>query len=325
MSNATSVPGPERAGKFQRSKRADQAAPDTEMVPKTVDGWTLFHGAAEPGWWVKDLDLAAHAGKEPARDIRKVIKTAVDDGALIIALSERDDETPLVRVVEEVVSLGKGGARPVTTYYLNLEGAILILGRLRTPKAIAANKAVVMVFAKVLRGEAADVDMVAVLNRLASLEMLYDNSRQEVAVLRARIEILDPTTDGLAGKVRADYIRGLINHAARLACIAAGEVDNKGVIEPKAELRRRKEEDNALRRVLGFALDIGQGWEALPLPKFCEAMSHLVARRARGEKDVARVRASLEAKTQQLELATSKSLRVVKTGAARAAQTGGTH
>jgi hypothetical protein len=131
-------------------------APSSAMVARAVDGWTLFEGAG--GTWVMDLDLAARAGKEPARDIRKVIKTAIEDGGLadlkkIGALAGRANGTPGYRTEIEMATSGKGKQDATTVYYLNQEGALLILTRLRTLKAIEVTKACVMVFAKVMRGE----------------------------------------------------------------------------------------------------------------------------------------------------------------------------
>lgn len=296
------------------TKQSAAAAASSAMVPRVVDGWPLFHGVDEPGWWVKDLGLGEHAELKVPHDIRRTIAKALKDKALTILGSAQNGITePAVRVVQEVVALGSGASKAVDTYYLNLEGAVLILGRLRTAKAIEATKAVVMVFAKALRGEMSDIDLAALCARLANVELLLENSQQEVHVLRGRIDLLDPTTTGLAGDARAGMIRNCINEVARLQCLAASEADAQGVIDPRAESRRRKEQDNELRRVVQYVCDIGQGWEKLPVIKFGDAMAHLQSVLARAKKDVERVRAKLESRVQQMALVpTKQKLRVIK-------------
>lgn len=62
----------------------NEPAASTDMVPRVIDGWPLFHGIGEPGWWVKDLDLAEHAEMKQPRDIRPIIRKALGDGSLTI-------------------------------------------------------------------------------------------------------------------------------------------------------------------------------------------------------------------------------------------------
>lgn len=133
---------------------ASQAEPvvlEATLVPRAVDGWTLFDGGG--GTWVKDLDIAERAGLALPRDIRRTVAKAIEDGALMPVGAAHGDGSPCFRQVDEVVTGGKGSAQTVPTYYLNLEGALLLLTRLRTPKAIEVTKAVVVVFAKAMRGE----------------------------------------------------------------------------------------------------------------------------------------------------------------------------
>ena len=125
------------------------------------------------------------------RDIRsKAIATAIKDGALkIIAPGERDDKSPGFYKVDEAVALGNGASRLVPTYYLNQAGAVLVLGRLNTPTAIAATVAVCTVFAALMRGEVAVAP--TGLDRLAAL------MERQMAATDARMDRLE----GLFGKL----------------------------------------------------------------------------------------------------------------------------
>lgn len=121
------------------------------LVSFEVGGWgTMFQTST--GTWVRDLDLAERAALNDPHSIRRTVAKAIADGALTIPTADRKGGTPLAHVVEETVPLGSGATRTVRTYYLNEEGALFILTRLRTPKAIAVTKAVVMAFAALMRG-----------------------------------------------------------------------------------------------------------------------------------------------------------------------------
>jgi hypothetical protein len=86
-----------------------------------VEGWLLFTG--EGAHWVQDLDLAERAELSRGRDIRAVIKKAIDDGLMTIAGGARDGHGPQVRAVLALVTIGSGATREVTEYYLNEEAA----------------------------------------------------------------------------------------------------------------------------------------------------------------------------------------------------------
>ncbi len=126
-------------------------ASSIELRPlPAVEGWVLFEG--EGGAWVRDLDLAERAEIGQPRDIRVTIKGAIKDG-LITAGSDRDNNSPCFRVIPTIVEFGKGGQREVSEYYLNEAAALLIVMRLRTPKAVELTKLVVRVFLAAVRGE----------------------------------------------------------------------------------------------------------------------------------------------------------------------------
>jgi hypothetical protein len=140
------------------------------MRPVQVEGWTLFAGDGG-GHWMRDLDLAERAELAAPRNIRAVIKTILDDGIAILANSpefysargECTVKTPssssvgsdhAVILAEKVmVPIARGGAQEATEYYLNLDAALHVLMRLRTPVAVKLQIAMVRVFTAVLRGE----------------------------------------------------------------------------------------------------------------------------------------------------------------------------
>lgn len=137
-----SIPG--RAG--TASSKPDATRPVRAIV---LDGWSITVDEGEPR--VRDLDLADKAGLAKARDIRQTIRKAVEDKALTeLRGGVAAAGTPAAWVEDEVVS---GNAAKV--YYLNEEGALLVLTRLRTPAAIAATRSLVMVCAAARRGELA--------------------------------------------------------------------------------------------------------------------------------------------------------------------------
>jgi len=125
-----------------------QDATEIVLVPVEIDGWTLFHG--DDGYWIRDLDLADRAEMSNPRDIRAHIRKAAKDGAVtIVAAGDdggREDDAALVRAVEEVVEIGSGASRKTVVFYLNRKGAVKMLLRLRTPKAIELQDVVVDVF-----------------------------------------------------------------------------------------------------------------------------------------------------------------------------------
>lgn len=117
------------------------------MSAIVLDGWTLRVDAGEP--LVRDVDLGERAGLRMPRDVRRTIKAAIDDGALTEATGGVGAaHTPIAWTEDEVVSGNKA-----KVYYLNEEGALLILTRLRTKTAVAVTRALVSVFVKVRRGE----------------------------------------------------------------------------------------------------------------------------------------------------------------------------
>lgn len=126
------------------------------LVMRQVEDWTLFEG--DSATWVRDLDLANKAEVKVPRHIRVTIQAAITQKALVEigVVGDYANGTPGYRKETETTVSGKGKAETTTVYYLNQEGALLILTRLRAPKAIEVTKAVVTVFAKVMREAGSD-------------------------------------------------------------------------------------------------------------------------------------------------------------------------
>jgi hypothetical protein len=118
------------------------------MVPVSIDGWTLFRDRA--GCWIKDLDLAVRAEMAKPRDVRSTIEKCIGDGVLLEAAigagTAGANNPAYFRKVTDVVVSGKGREQKVAAYYLNREAALHVLMRLRTPKAVQLQVAVVKVF-----------------------------------------------------------------------------------------------------------------------------------------------------------------------------------
>lgn len=130
-----------------------------------LDGWTLRVDHGEPR--VRDLDLGERAGLGRHRDVRKAIRSAIEDGAVAHipagaresaggALGERGPEnTAKVWSEREPVAGSVDGAQTTEVFYLNEEAALIVLTRLRTKVAVQVTRALVSVFVKVRRGEVA--------------------------------------------------------------------------------------------------------------------------------------------------------------------------
>jgi hypothetical protein len=178
------------------------------FVPVKVEGWTLF--ASDGGeHWLRDLDLAERAELANQRDIRTHIKKAIDDGAITLVDSVAvGDATngPGTYAVDEVVPRGDRGATQTgKVYYLNEEAALVVLMRLRTPKAVEVTKAVVRVFLAVVRGEIPQKIYVPANDIEAQVRLLALRQKEALAIY-----LMAPD---LFGK---DYLRHKVEHAAAL-------------------------------------------------------------------------------------------------------------
>ncbi|HEU4407902.1 MAG TPA: hypothetical protein VFS43_21755 [Polyangiaceae bacterium] len=119
-----------------------------------IDGWAVRLEGGEPR--VRDVDLGERAGLARPRDVRRAIRQALEDGALALAApggggaheSAPPARRPLAWVEREFSS-----GNETEAFYLNEEGALVVLTRLRTKVAVQATQAVVMVFVKARRGE----------------------------------------------------------------------------------------------------------------------------------------------------------------------------
>lgn len=121
-----------------------------------LDGWTLRVDGDEPR--VRDLDLGERAGLKVPRDIRRTIKAALADNAILPA-NDGVGATHAVpsawSVTESVPRPNGGGLQDVEVFYLNEEAALVVLTRLRTKLAVEVTKALVRVFVAARRGELA--------------------------------------------------------------------------------------------------------------------------------------------------------------------------
>ena len=139
------------------------AAPaSVALVPVTVDGWTLYREPAND--WIEDLHLATKARLAVPSDIRRTVKSAIEEGALnivggphdVLALEDAGpenrahgkgrqskpanvvaggDDVPLVRMGLVPQTMGEGATRLVNAYLLSRDAAVVVLLRLRTPEA----------------------------------------------------------------------------------------------------------------------------------------------------------------------------------------------
>lgn len=123
------------------------------LVPRTVDGWSIFgDGTAD---WIRDVDLAERADLVVPRDIRRTIAAALKEGSICMVGAAHDAASPRppeVRVEQEIVPTSNKGHKKAAVYYLSEEAALVIVTRLRTPKAIALTRAIVRVFLLAAKG-----------------------------------------------------------------------------------------------------------------------------------------------------------------------------
>jgi len=103
-----------------------------------VDGWPVYRDEAA-GFWLRDEDLGARVKLARPRNIRATIAKAIEEGALVDwRIHDGANNVPLFQEFAEDAISGKGRRQTVTVYYLNREGTVLILARLRTEGAEAA-------------------------------------------------------------------------------------------------------------------------------------------------------------------------------------------
>src|SRR5262249_28075249 len=148
---------------------------------------------------VRDIDVAERAGLAVPRDVRRTIARAIEDGALMPVGAAHADGAPVFQRVDEVVVGGKGSAQTVPTYYLNQEGALLLLTRLRTPRAIEVTKAVVRVFARAMRGEPVALPDPRIDRLLGAVEMQGAAVTQLLGVVGVLVERLAQPLPAPAG------------------------------------------------------------------------------------------------------------------------------
>jgi hypothetical protein len=159
------------------------------LAPLRIEGWTLFEG--DGSTWVRDLDLAERAGLTVPSDLRRTIDGAVRDGT--IGVGGTNAHQALVHAVEEAVPMGTRGEAAHVTYYLNEDAALLVLMRLRPPRGVEAVRAVVRAF-QVVRGEYVGAGARGVARRLATLELRTELDRQEIRLLRTKLDLVESSS-----------------------------------------------------------------------------------------------------------------------------------
>lgn len=126
-----------------------------------VEGFEVFR-CDDGSKWIRDTDLAERAELAEPRSIRKnAIEKAIRDGAILEAIGgtiSPANKSPLFRKVQEYVSSGKGRTQAVDVYYLNHAAALVVIQRMRTPRAVELQQAMAMVFVEVAEGRLANVD-----------------------------------------------------------------------------------------------------------------------------------------------------------------------
>lgn len=229
------------------------------LTPIVVEDWTLFANGG--GHWIRDLDLAEKAELKNPRDIKATIRKAIVDGAIGVGSGDAN-LTAAVRIETEVITSGKGRPQEVPVYYLNEEAALIIVTRLRTPKAIELTKGIVRVFLAVARGQVAVPGPAAPPDILASIE------RTMVSLVQ-RLDALEQRGAGVVGPAVAKHILLTLMQIAALLH-RAGQA--KSVISARTRL------DNRLRGAVGWA-GTGASWERLPAMKHGDALRALDSER----------------------------------------------
>ena len=146
---------------------APEVAGASDLAPVRVGDWIVF--SADEDFWIRDLELAERAGLTQPRNIRPIIRKAIDLGALTVLPRGACEARPtgigsaraacatngaVVRVETVVLPKGNhGGTQEADEFYLNEEAALFIVTRLRAKAAIRLTQSVIRVFVLVRRGE----------------------------------------------------------------------------------------------------------------------------------------------------------------------------
>jgi hypothetical protein len=134
----------------------------------------------------------------------------------------------LVRAVKVIVTSGKGRTQDVVEFYVNEEGALVLMGRLRTPAAIAATKQVVAVFLAVARGEYARPS--TALQNQDTVLAAIEGMRAELATLRQSGALVVNGCIGEDGAARIAKRQAEVVAATKLT---TGELDQalRGILQ----------------------------------------------------------------------------------------------
>jgi hypothetical protein len=124
-----------------------------------------------------------------------------------------------------------------------------------------------------------------------------DRLEHENGELRAKVELLDPFGAGVIGdkKARA-FILAPLREAARMACIASGDMSESGF------RREFKERENDVRTHVAFPGSAAHSWANLPIIKFGEAQTKALSIRHREETKIKRVLREIRRRKEQLDL-----------------------
>lgn len=243
-----------------------------------IDGWHLeARGVCQT---ILDTDLAERAGLGQPRAIRRTIASLIEDGALVDGGTGNpaNDDPCFWREATQVVS-GKGRVEDVTAYRLNKTGALIVIGKLRTTKAVELQKAVVKVFAMAMDGRLVPADGVgpALAQALSGdqLDQLADRLGARLGEVLARQLDAQPTRTGL--------------NVARLVKVKLAEIRDL-----MTDGMTRKQRSSVLgdltvelRRRLGF-FGTGCSFDNLSAEQWCRAKVELEAMLRTAEKTAKR-------------------------------------
>lgn len=243
-----------------------------------LDGWHLeARGVCQT---ILDTDLAEHAELRVPRDIRRTIAKLIVDGALVdgVGGAHANDDPCFWLESTEVVN-GKGRVEHVCSYRLNKTGALIVIGKLRTAKAVELQKIVVKVFAMAMDGRLVPAGSVgpAVAQALTGdqLDQLADRLGARLGEVLARQLDAQPTRTGLnvarLVKVKLVEIRDLMTDGMtrKQRSSVLGDLT--------VELRRR----------LGF-FGTGCSFDNLSAEQWCKARVELEAMLRTAEKTAKR-------------------------------------
>ncbi len=256
------------------------------------EGLEFRAASAEAEPTILDLDHARWLEYSRPIDIRPLIKRMLRDK--ILNKNECYDTT-------SQQPLGsKGGFQKVTSFRLTETGALKVMARSGTAKAVAGLDVMVRLFVHVRRLLAGDSGALPSDSRILQLLDSIDSVTAENAELRARIDLVDPLGPGVIGRPRAAmYILSPLREAARLFCSIGGDASDS------AFRREFKELENEVRLHIHYPASREMKIENIPIAKFGEAQSKVLNIIGRARTRAKRLNAELDKRTAQLKMLTN--------------------